>query len=473
MFCYFTTHEHYQQGYQTLLKEVRTEKDGSYQLPGLEKGVCRVELYVPEEQQEKVFYHGFQPGDMGQKIANEIWDYEILLPGEEDSWLAAIPEISLEQERELNLGILKSEPEENVSKKTNNEIYAAENTEKIKISYDEGYEMNIEGKIIRFKLTTSPEENGTLVIKLPPFFELTSLPSSQTEYNVSADEETIEETDMLLGGEKRQVITFQYKKVTSDVDISFEMSQTETRGLTQAMIRAGENPDKIPLNIDITLYDKDKTLMETAQLEGTSKLSEPKELGFQGEYETGKEKVGYGQENRNYRDFWNKDENILYVDAYGNDLESSISEISVGQYHYPYTDIELMVPYDKNSKIKSFNDGDSYHRSEWEKIETETYNGVSYLVGSLNDKNYEGYNADYVGEVFREYDLGCTENLMYTRLIFSDLVEPEETVSFEHPVLLRYTYKGKTVVKELYELADYTFLKECLPQILWTNTYGD
>ena len=56
--------------------------------------------------------------------------------------------------------------------KENPETVGVERKESLEAYYEPGYELNIEGKDIHFKVETPPEENGTLVIKLPPFIYL-------------------------------------------------------------------------------------------------------------------------------------------------------------------------------------------------------------------------------------------------------------------------------------------------------------
>lgn len=345
--------------------------------------------------------------------------------------------------------------------KENPETVGVERKESLEAYYEPGYELNIEGKDIHFKVETPPEENGTLVIKLPPFFELTSVPSSQDEYTVSSSKEKIDEEDPILGGEIREVLTFRYKDVTSTVSLSFEMRQKEyekkddgisvkvTKLLSQAMIRAGKYPDRIPLNIDITLYDKEKTLLEEKQIEGTSELSEVNEMVF--DYKEGEKPNEYDDYDTS---FWNKGENRLPL----KDSGSGISQVSLEKYHYPYSDVELMIPYDKGEKLQSF------YSDVWEKIETKTYDGKKYLVGK--------YEENYLRS-FQEYDFGASARPKDITLYYGEEILPNETLSFDSPVLLRYTYKGETVVKELYRMADYHVKEACQPGIFWTESYGD
>lgn len=337
-----------------------------------------------------------------------------------------------------------------------------EKTNEIKAYYEPGYELNIEGKDIHFKIETPPEENGTLVVKLPPFFELTSTPSSQDEYTVSSSKEKIDAADptlgALLGGEVRDVLTFRYKDVTSTVSLSFEMRQKKNVAglLSRAMVRAGEHPDQIPLNIDIALYNNEQVLVGENQIEGTSKLSEANEIVFKAT--SGQNPVGYDGE---YTNFWNKGRNSLRLEYGG----SGISSASVQGYHYPYTDIAFMIPYDKGKKLESFNTSGT---SRWDKIKTENYKGVDYFVGKFNDKTFGNYGYETFGDAFQSYDSRIDVNLKRDiRLYYGEEILPNETLSFESPVLLRYTYKGQTVVEELYRLADYHVKDACLPQIYW------
>lgn len=70
-------------------------------------------------------------------------------------------------------------------------------------------------------------QDGTLTVKLPALFSLTSTPSSKNEYTVHESTEEINETDEELDddflGVDRKVITFHRKNITSEVNISFEM----------------------------------------------------------------------------------------------------------------------------------------------------------------------------------------------------------------------------------------------------------
>ena len=342
------------------------------------------------------------------------------------------------------------------------------NSDEITAYYEQGYEMNIEGKEVRFVIETPPVQGGTLIVKLPAFFKLTSIPSSKDEYTVYASTEKINETDGELGkyfnGVNRQVITFEYKDVTSAVNISFEIKQSDdesdAKALTQAMILAGEHPDQVPLNIDIFLNAAGGSLLNQNKLQGSSRLSKENEMIFEENIDPANR---LGGEN-----FWAKNENLLYLTNSG----GGTNGISLEKFHYPYTNVELWIPYDKENKLKSFNDGDEYHRSEWKTITTKEYNGISYFVGAFNEKEADSYAYDTVGEPFQEYNMYASGSLKYIRLIFDETVQAGETISFEHPALLRYTYKGKEETKEIYKIGDYTFASNCSPQIFWKDTYG-
>lgn len=405
------------------------------------------------------------------KQKEESMQSEPVLETEESATedMETVPEESKEaEEPEMEKPIQSAEQSDGAEE--NLQDAHVEKTNEIKAYYEPGYELNIEGKDIHFKIETPPEENGTLVVKLPPFFELTSTPSSQDEYTVSSSKEKIDADDptlgTLLGGEVREVLTFRYKEVTSTVNISFEMKQKEwekkddgtsvevAKLLTQAMIRAGEHPDQIPLNIDIALYDKDQSLLKEKQIQGTSKLSKENEMmfKFQGKY------VGYDYDETN---FWNKGVNELYL---SDPFDQNKCMVSVGEYHYPYTDVELMIPVDKGGKLNSFNDNAPYLGEEWEKIETETYNGVNYFVGNYNDKK-GNYGHDL--QQYNRMEYLYVENI---RLIYGEEIQPKETLWYDSPVLLRYTYKGKTEVKELYRIDEWRVGNVCLPQVFWKNS---
>ena len=102
--------EKYSQGDKTVAAEDVTGQDGKYELNGLEQQDYRIEFYAPEGTAEDVLYEGIVPEDMQQRIDSGEWDYEILLPSEEDEWIVAVPSVSLEADRELNVGIAYSEP---------------------------------------------------------------------------------------------------------------------------------------------------------------------------------------------------------------------------------------------------------------------------------------------------------------------------------------------------------------------------
>lgn len=102
--------EKYSQGDKTVAAESVTDQDGKYELNGLEQQDYRIEFYAPEGTAADVLYEGIVPEDMQQRIDSGEWDYEILLPSEEDEWTVAVPSVSLEADRELNVGIAYSEP---------------------------------------------------------------------------------------------------------------------------------------------------------------------------------------------------------------------------------------------------------------------------------------------------------------------------------------------------------------------------
>lgn len=333
------------------------------------------------------------------------------------------------------------------------------------LAYESGYELSIEGKNSRFTVQTDPIENGRLVITLPAFFELTSTPSSKTEYDVDVDREIIDESDPILGGFERQVITLRYKNVTSTVTASFEMTMTDDapEQITEAMVRAGAHPDQVPLNIDAELYGGDGSLISETTAEGTSELSDPHELVNEYEdYENIKAEI--------YKvDLEVKDNNELYLRSSDS---TGVREISVDKFHYPYTDMALMVPMDKGNKLKEIQGGEIYYRQDWDKITTEEYEGSAYLVGAFDDKGPGGYydneRFDNVGETYRRYDFNSSYtfgNLRSIRLIFDDTVSIGETIEFDKPVLLRYTYRGETKVVPVYYLDSYTFPGTYVPEI--------
>lgn len=303
---------------------------------------------------------------------------------------------------------------------------AAEETQ-LEIYMEDDAGINIESSTVKFNIESAPIVNGKIVIKLPAFFSLTTTPSSTGEYTVGVTEETIEDDD-ILNGVMQKVITFGMKNITSTVKVSFEMNITDKEGLTRAMIQAGENPDQVPLNLEGTLYDASGEVLKYTEKEGTSTLSQPKEI-------TGRNLGGkplYYQKNFSYatynelEPYWVQGNPYAWVDS----------------YHYPYSDIKLLVPDCQDATLTDIESG----FEKLDSAEKTTYNGKPYVA---LEKEKNGSDKNYT-EIFYA-------GITIWRLIFSNDVEIGKTVSFDGPVVLQYTYKGKTEYMELYSLLEYTW----------------
>ena len=310
-----------------------------------------------------------------------------------------------------------------------------------------------------FEVTTSPVPQGKLVIKLPPFFELTVTPTATENYTVKTSKETFDssylEWGSVLEGVERQVIELTYKEVDSNVYATFEMKMTYSSrtALTEAMIRAGKNPDKIPLNLETYLYDTDGELLKQDIVENTSELTDPQtmKMGDTAIDEFKKTDSTLKYENV---DVAKKNKNVLYQENKDDYL------LRISGYHYPYTNVELLVPKDNENKLITFNTAEKYNRYSWNgEAKEEVIEGQTYLVRSMDDRNV-GLSSGYVGPIFRSYNSNgssVASPMTYIRLEFSNDIKIGNTVSFTSPVLLRYTYKGKIITKELYTLSNYTF----------------
>lgn len=120
-------------------------------------------------------------------------------------------------------------------------------------------------------------------------------------------------------------------------------------------------------------------------------------------------------------------------------------QLTIEKFHYPYTNIELMIPKDKDGFVTEFvgfaNDSGATK---------ETYNGWEYIV----EKPRDSMGAFEVFNKAQSSGLPLTKEEVH----FSSNVNVGSTIDFEnHPVILRYTYKGETVYTPLYTLEPYTF----------------
>lgn len=316
-----------------------------------------------------------------------------------------------------------------------------------------------------FQVTTSPVQQGKLVIKLPPFFELTATPTNTENYTVRTSKGKFNSSDAewgtVLGGVDRQVIELTYKAVDSDVFATFEMKMADSSRttLTDAMIRAGENPDKIPLDLETYLYGADGKLLKQCIIKNTSELTDPQTMVMDN---TPIDDFVWTDSSFEYNaiDVASKNKNVLYQG------ESDNYRVGIRGYHYPYTDVELLVPKDTNNKLITFKTADPYGRYDWYgEAEKEVIDGQVYLVRSMDHRNTDLYGN--VGSILRYYDSGGSSVASPTTFIcleFLNDIEIGETISFDHPVLLRYTYKGKTITKKLYNLSEYTFQGPVTPR---------
>lgn len=294
------------------------------------------------------------------------------------------------------------------------------------ITMEDAKGINIDGGMVKFHIESTPIVNGKIVMKLPAFFSLTADPTSSEKYTVEITDEAIASDDM-LNGVTQKVITIRLKNVTSTVKVSFEMSLTDKKGLTNAMILAGEHPDQVPLNLEGTLYDASDKVLNSEKKTGTSALSQANEISY-----------GNLEQILTYNaNFINKGYNVLAPYWF------SSPSATVGSYHYPYSNVKMLIPACQDTTLKNIK---LSNYEEFVTAEKVTYSGKPYVV--LN--RLDAYADNNYAEKFYP-------NITISELIFSDDVKIGTNVTFDGPIVLQYIYKGKIEYKELYFLPEYTW----------------
>lgn len=434
--------EAYDQGDKTVLAETFTDQEGTYCFSGLEEGVYRLEVYEPEGLEEDQGYQGLQPEDMAEKIESGIWDYEILLPGEEDSWLAAVPAFSLGEARELNIGIMKNELPEDINIQTraallnagnqneNDDLLMALDDGVLVVDYSEDAPFHLEAgeSILELSYEQKTAKNK-IVIDLPPFFRASALP------NIEGAIIETEETEKDLGefGQVSVVrITIQIQSQESMIisgNIPIKVSSYS--GLSDMMRSAEDKADEIPMNTYVTAYDSEGKKLAEQTIENISILKE--ETTATGDFVYS----------------W-KVSNKVSFDEYVNMRALLRGKIEILKYHYPLSDIKILIPRDTDGKMDKVTlPLDCYPFSSYVGTETVELGGEQYFVVNVTDipYGYEDINDDTRWEF---------EQMEFTD---EDTYAPGDTYVFEKkPIYIQYQSNGETKQVQIATMSENTYI---------------
>lgn len=442
--------EAYDQGDKTVLAETFTDQEGAYCFSGLEEGVYRLEVYEPEGLEEDQGYQGLQPEDMTEKIESGIWDYEILLPGEEDSWLAAVPAFSLGEARELNIGIMKNElPEEtNIQNRAallnagnqneNDDLLMALDDGALVVDYSEDAPFHLEAgeSILEFAYQQTTGKNS-IVIELPPFFKINTLPEAT---GITITQDNVERDLGELGKVSVVRVTLQIQSEESTaISGIIPISVGDYKGLSD-MMRKADKASEIPMDTKITVYDSEKQVLEEKVIKNFSELKEGETVTpdiTSRWWSPGADEVEV-----------QFDETVTFYRQFEGDL-------SLLKYHYPVNEAKVLIPQDEGGRI--------------DKVSLQRLNGsvgsggvaVDYSgknIIQVDGKNY--FEVDITKDFVTDANINADIQWFFTQILFIDTgaYAPKDEYSFASaPIYLQYKSDGAIKQIEISSLGEMTY----------------